>query len=114
MGDQSIVDRVTEAVVDEIIARGFIEAMINGYLDKFFERIERMPIHNNSVLKRYRKENGYTQADVGDALGITEAYYNQIERGKKPLTVHNLIKICKLYRVSANKIIDELEGEYNG
>lgn len=59
-------------------------------------------------LKRFREESGYTQSIVANILGIERSTYTYYETGKTTPVVFDLMRLCRLYRVT----MDDLCG-YN-
>lgn len=51
-------------------------------------------------LKRYFDENGVTQQQVADALGVSLQYVNQLLNGRKPLGKKNAERLASLYGLS--------------
>jgi transcriptional regulator with XRE-family HTH domain len=63
---------------------------------------------NNVVaenLKKLRRENGYTQEQVSNYLGITQSNLSKIERGERNFKLSSLIKLCSLYNCSQDYIL---------
>lgn len=56
-------------------------------------------------LKQLRSEHGYSQAKLAEILETTQQHYSCYENGKNELPIRHLIKICKLYNVSADYIL---------
>ena len=57
-------------------------------------------------LKRFREESGYTQSILANILGIERSTYTYYETGKTTPVIFDLMRLCRLYRVS----LDELCG----
>lgn len=57
-------------------------------------------------LKELRKENGYTQVELSELLGMQQTHYSRYERGFTPLNVELLKKLCILYNISADYILE--------
>lgn len=57
-------------------------------------------------LKRFREESGYTQSILANILGIECSTYTYYETGKTTPVIFDLMRLCRLYRVS----LDELCG----
>lgn len=57
-----------------------------------------------TVLKKYRKTNGYTQQKVADYLGIDRSTYAKYENGRKP-EVDVIISLSVLYNVSLDAFL---------
>lgn len=58
----------------------------------------------NRRLKGLRVENGYTQSEIADALGMSLSTYYNKETGKRTFSVKEAISISKLF----NKPIEEI------
>lgn len=52
-----------------------------------------------------RKARGKTQADIAKLLNTTTQYYQKYEKGKHPLPIEHLIKICNHFEVSADELL---------
>lgn len=57
-------------------------------------------------LRELREDNDYKQEFIAEYLKIKQNSYSQIESGKADLKVEYLIKLCKLYKVSADYILE--------
>lgn len=57
-------------------------------------------------LKELRIENGYTQEQLSEALNTKQTIYSRYERGFTPLNVELLKKLCILYNISADYILE--------
>lgn len=51
-------------------------------------------------IRKAREQAGYTQTDMADALGMSQANINKLEAGKGNLTLSNLFKIAGLFDLS--------------
>ncbi len=56
-------------------------------------------------LKQLRQQHSYTQTDLAYILCIRQEQYSKYESGVRELPLHLLIKLCKIYRVSADYIL---------
>lgn len=61
-------------------------------------------------IKELREDNDYKQSFVAEILGIKQNSYSQIENGLADIKVEHLIKLCKLYKVSADYILELKRG----
>lgn len=57
------------------------------------------------MLKKLRISNGYTQADIALILNIRQEQYSKYESGVHQLPIQLLIKLCKVYKTSADFIL---------
>ena len=55
-------------------------------------------------LVELRKQNKYTQKFVAEKLGLTKRQYGYLEYGNFTCDYCHIIKICELYKVSANEL----------
>lgn len=60
----------------------------------------------NEKLKIERKKRGITQERIAKDLGITQQQYYLYESGKRQLPIELLIKICNLYKISADELLE--------
>lgn len=56
-------------------------------------------------LKDLREDKDYTQQDVATILGMQREQYRRYENGINEIKVSFIIKICKLYNVSADYLL---------
>ncbi|MBQ7384939.1 MAG: helix-turn-helix transcriptional regulator [Ruminococcus sp.] len=56
-------------------------------------------------LKKLRISNGYTQADIALILNIRQEQYSKYESGIHQLPLHLLVKLCKIYKTSADYVL---------
>ncbi|MDE6441180.1 MAG: helix-turn-helix domain-containing protein [Clostridia bacterium] len=53
-------------------------------------------------LKESRKAAGYTQAGIAEIMNMTQQQYSRFENGLFELNYEQIIKLCKLYDISAD------------
>ncbi len=56
-------------------------------------------------IRDLREDADYTQEYVASYLGISQTMYARYERAANELPIRHLIKLCKLYDVSADYIL---------
>lgn len=56
-------------------------------------------------IKSLREDSDYTQGYVAAFLGTSQTMYARYERGANEMPIRHLIKLCKLYNVSADYIL---------
>lgn len=56
-------------------------------------------------LKKYRKENGYSQAEIAAYLGISRQAISQWENDKVYPDIDNLILLCELYKITMDELL---------
>ena len=56
-------------------------------------------------LKESRKAAGYTQTKIAEILNMTQQQYSRFENGVFELNYTQIIKLCKLYDVSADYLL---------
>ena len=59
-------------------------------------------IGNN--LREARKAAGYTQQQVADIMLMTQQQYSRFENGVFELNYEQIIKLCKLYDITASDL----------
>ena len=57
-------------------------------------------------IRALREDHDLTQQQVADYLGTSQTMYARYERGANELPIRHLISLCRLYRVSADYILD--------
>ncbi|MBR3754051.1 MAG: helix-turn-helix transcriptional regulator [Clostridia bacterium] len=57
-------------------------------------------------LKEMRVENGYTQKQLSELLNTKQTIYSRYERGSTPLNIDLLKKLCVIYNISADYILE--------
>ena len=58
----------------------------------------------HSILKKIRKEKGFTQGEIASYLNISRQAISQWERGISYPDMDNLILLCKLYKVNISDL----------
>lgn len=53
-------------------------------------------------LKESRKTAGYTQSKIAEIMNMTQQQYSRFENGVFELNYAQIIKLCKLYDISAD------------
>lgn len=67
------------------------------------------PISQN--IKKYRLLNHMTQEQLADLLDLDTQYYAQLERGERNFTIDKIIRLCTIFHVGIENII-EIKPEY--
>ena len=57
-------------------------------------------------LRDQREINGFKQSEVAEILGTSQTMYARYERGANELPSRHLVKLCRLYNVSADYFLD--------
>lgn len=57
-------------------------------------------------LRALREDNDLTQSEVASYLGTSQTMYARYEREANELPIHHFIKLCKLYNVSADSLLN--------
>jgi transcriptional regulator with XRE-family HTH domain len=63
-------------------------------------------------LTKLRVDRGWTQLKLADALGYTERYIGQLERGSKSPTLRTLADMAKAFSIELSTIIKAAERRY--
>lgn len=56
-------------------------------------------------LRRIRVSQGYTQAEIGKHLGISDAAYSMIESGDREINATKLLKLAELYGCGVDDLL---------
>ena len=56
-------------------------------------------------IRDLREDHDFTQQEVAEYLGTSQTMYARYERGANELPVRHLMKLCELYKISADKIL---------
>lgn len=57
------------------------------------------------IMRNLREDHDYTQEYVAHVLGTSQTMYARYERGANELPIHHLIRLCKLYQVTADYLL---------
>lgn len=60
------------------------------------------------TLKQARKQNNLTQEEVAKRLKIPQTQIVRYEKGINEIPLRYFAYMCKLYKLDANKLIDEI------
>ena len=62
--------------------------------------------HIAKVFKYHRKRNNYTQEQIAELTGLSSKYISQLERGISGGTLETILKLCNVYNISPNSILE--------
>ena len=62
--------------------------------------------HIAEVFKYHRKMNNYTQEKVAELTGLSPKYISQLERGISGGTLETILKLCNIYSISPNSLLE--------
>lgn len=57
-------------------------------------------------IKKYRLLNKMTQETLADLLNLDTQYYAQLERGERNFTVEKIVRICSIFHIGIENIIE--------
>lgn len=60
-----------------------------------------------STLRSLREQQGKTQEDIAQAIGVTRSYVTQLELGIRQGTPQTLRKLAKVFGVSMESLLDD-------
>lgn len=60
-------------------------------------------------LRKLRKQKGYSQADIADALGIAQNSYSRYENGQRQPDIDMLQKLSKIFGVTVDDLLKDTE-----
>ncbi len=58
-------------------------------------------------IKRIRKQQGYTQADVGKKVGVAQRLVSDYESGRLRVSVDMLVRFAKAFDINVNELITD-------
>lgn len=70
-------------------------------------------IQYNERLKNMREDRDWTQEQVAKKMKTTKQQISKYENSKQDMTVQVFRKLCKIYNVSANYILDLPKNGYD-
>lgn len=100
------------AVVVTFITLGiFIIKAIIKYIKSGDVRKEKSGVKKSlgKVLKQHREECNMTQEFVAEAIGVSRQAVSKWENGASDPSTSNLIALAKLFKISAEEILNEVE-----
>ena len=59
------------------------------------------------IVKRIRKEQGITQEQLGELVGVHRTYIGAVERGEKSVSVDNIARIAKALGVRSSDLFKD-------
>lgn len=62
-----------------------------------------------TALYQYRKENGFTQRELAEKLGITKAAISQYENGTRKPDIVMLKKIAAILNCTTDQLLEPIE-----
>ena len=65
-----------------------------------------------TLIKNLRIQNGLTQNQVAEALGVTPGYISNVENGRTAMSLRILTYYARLVGCSLDSLVGELEPEY--
>ncbi len=57
------------------------------------------------IIRDLREDADLTQTQVAQVLGTSQTMYARYERGANEMPIRHLLKLCELYKVSADYIL---------
>lgn len=66
-----------------------------------------------SMIKELRIQNGLTQNQVAEALGVTPGYISNVENNRTAMSLRILTYYARLVGCSLDSLVGELEPEYS-
>lgn len=100
------------AVVVTFITLGiFIIKALIKYIKSGDVRKEKSGIRKSlgEVLKQHREECNMTQEFVAEAIGVSRQSVSKWENGASDPSTYNLIALAKLFKISAEEILNEVQ-----
>lgn len=67
-------------------------------------------MYSTELLKKMRKEKGYTIYQMADMLGVTASFYSQIENKKRRLFYDIALSIAEVFNMTPDELF--YDGKY--
>ena len=67
-----------------------------------------------SMLKAYRKKNGYTQDDIAEKLGVSRQAVAKWERGESVPDIESVVSLAGIYGVTVDLLIKNSQSSEKG
>lgn len=83
-----------EDQIDILEVRAISEAVKRGEIETFPHEVVSQLIDGVSPVKVYRKHRKMTSQELADKIGVSQAFINQLETGKKTGSLETLKKIA--------------------
>lgn len=64
-----------------------------------------------AILKKARSDNGWTQDDLAEKLGVNRVYVSKTEIGERNLSFIELVDYCKALDLNVYTIVKSITGE---
>lgn len=58
-------------------------------------------------IKKLRELHGYTQADLGQLIGVTQSTYNYKENGQTSFKVEELVTLAEFFGITLDDIVND-------
>ena len=69
---------------------------------------ERNPNALGQKIKDLRLKTAMSQKAVAQKIGISQAGYSKLETGRSQLSVHRMVGIAKIYKLSVTELLDDV------
>lgn len=69
------------------------------------DNINTLNVEIGQRLRQFRHEKDYTQENVADMLGMSQAFYGRIERGENGLTLERLKRLNEKLKIDLTYLI---------
>ena len=66
-----------------------------------------------TMIKNFRIQNGLTQNQVAEALGVTPGYISNVENNRTAMSLRILTYYARLVGCSLDSLVGELDPEYS-
>ena len=65
-----------------------------------------------TLIKNLRIQNGLTQKQVAEALGVTPGYISNVENGRTAMSLRMLVYFAKLTNVTLDSLVGSMDSTY--
>jgi len=60
------------------------------------------------TIRQLRKEQGFSQESFADHVGLHRTYMGDLERGKRNVSLDNIVKIAHALAVTPSRLLDDI------
>jgi transcriptional regulator with XRE-family HTH domain len=64
------------------------------------------------ALRRLRKENGFTQEELGFEADLRRTFISVLELGQQQPTLTTITKLAKVFNLKPHQLLQEMEKEF--
>jgi|DEB0MinimDraft_10_1074344.scaffolds.fasta_scaffold27760_2 DNA-binding XRE family transcriptional regulator len=83
--------------------------LLSNLVALYEERLSQLAIHRQLTLCRriraLREYNKFTQAEIAERLGVSQAAYSRLEKGEIEISIMKLIALSEIYDIRLQELV---------